>query len=55
MANPLAAAEVWVLLAERGDRAVGLACVAPGWLQGLFVVPDAWAAAWLAASMRRPS
>jgi len=38
----LAAAEVCVLLAERGGRAVGLACVAPGWLQGLFVVPDAW-------------
>jgi GNAT superfamily N-acetyltransferase len=29
-------------LAPARDRAVGLACVAPGWLQGLFVVPDAW-------------
>ena len=38
----LAAAEVRVLIAGRGDRAVGLACVAAGWLQGLFVVPDAW-------------
>jgi GNAT superfamily N-acetyltransferase len=38
----LAAAEVHVLIAERGEQAVGLACVAPGWLQGLFVVPDAW-------------
>jgi len=37
----LAAAEVRVLLAERRDRAVGLACVAAGWLQGLFVVPNA--------------
>jgi GNAT superfamily N-acetyltransferase len=40
--NALAAAGVRVLLAERGDRAVGLSCVAAGWLQGLFVVSDAW-------------
>jgi GNAT superfamily N-acetyltransferase len=33
---------VRVLLAAHGARAVGVACTAPGWLQGLFVVPDAW-------------
>jgi len=38
----LASAEASVLLAETGQRAVGLACVASGWLRGLFVVPDAW-------------
>jgi GNAT superfamily N-acetyltransferase len=38
----LAAEETSVLLAERGGRAVGLACVAAGWLRGLFVVPDSW-------------
>jgi GNAT superfamily N-acetyltransferase len=38
----LASAEASVLVAETGERAVGLACVASGWLRGLFVVPDAW-------------
>ena len=38
----LTASEVQVLLAERRGEAVGLAGVAPGWLDGLFVVPALW-------------
>lgn len=40
--NVLASGEASVLLAERGNRAVGLACVRSGWLRGMFVVPEAW-------------
>lgn len=38
----LAAGEARILLAEQGARAVGTVCASPGWLQGFFVVPDAW-------------
>jgi GNAT superfamily N-acetyltransferase len=30
------------LIALSGEKAVGAACVADGWLQGLYVVPERW-------------
>jgi GNAT superfamily N-acetyltransferase len=30
------------LIAVSGDEPVGAACVANGWLQGLYVVPERW-------------
>ena len=38
----LADAAVRVLVAEDGDRPVGVAAVRPGWLDGLYVVPAHW-------------
>jgi GNAT superfamily N-acetyltransferase len=31
-----------VFLAERDERAVGVAAIEDGWLHGLYVVPDEW-------------
>jgi GNAT superfamily N-acetyltransferase len=38
----LADADARVLVAEAGDAAVGVAAVRPGWLDGLYVVPERW-------------
>lgn len=35
-------ADVEVVLAQAGNRAVGLACVRREWLDGLYVVPEEW-------------
>ncbi len=40
--DALGDSEVEVLVAAQGGEIVGLAAVRPGWLDGLYVLPDRW-------------